>query len=163
VTSVSKEFYPFILMRIGTENRTEETLAKMFAELIALNLEAERKGARHLLITTTHGSMSAAERKLIARLSKETLARPHRAMLCTFVVLPDALARGALTALKWLIPELLETVGAATPEKTVELAAALLERNGVPFDPVHPRLIVRRLKLAMAGSDEPGSPPSLRR
>jgi hypothetical protein len=150
VTGVTTEFYPIVLQTIGATNRTERDLERMFARISELNLEAERRGTRHVMICLTRDGLSATERKLIVKLSKEALAKPHKAMMCCYAILPDALARGGLTALKWLLPALDTTVGVATPEKAIELATELLTRHGVPFDPLHARLAIRRLSFECA-------------
>ncbi|MEP7124748.1 MAG: hypothetical protein ABJE95_27720 [Byssovorax sp.] len=162
MTGVTAEFYPFLLQTIGATQRTERDLARMFDEICELNLEAERKGTRHVMISTNRNGLSATERKLIVKLSKEALAKPHKAMICCYAILPDALARGGLTALKWLLPALETTVGVATPEKAIELACGLLTRSGVPFNPVHARLAIRRLNLECATVDIPPSARSVR-
>lgn len=154
---MTTEFYPFLLQTVGATNRTQRDLERMFGEIVDLNAAAERQGKRHVMICTTDGGLSATERKLVVRLSKEALARPHKAMMCCYAILPDALARGGLTALKWLLPALETTVGVATPEKAIELASGLLARNGVPFDPVHARLALRRLTVVSAAAEAPAS------
>jgi hypothetical protein len=162
VTGVTAEFYPIVLQSIGATHRDENDLERMFAAIVDLNLEAERKGTRHVMISTTKNGLSATERKLIVKLSKEALAKPHKAMMCCYAILPDALARGGLTALKWILPALETTVGVATPEKAIELATALLTRSGVPFDPVHARLAVRRLNVECGLAEAPASTRSVR-
>jgi hypothetical protein len=157
VTGVTAEFYPIVLQTIGATQRSERDLERMFATICELNLDAERKGARHVMICTSREGLSATERKLIVKLSKEALAKPHKAMLCCFAIVPDAIARGGLTALKWVLPALESTVGVATPEKAVELATGVLTSSGVPFDPVHARLALRRLSLEVGAAETPAS------
>ena len=154
---MTAEFYPFLLQTIGVTNRTDRDLERMFREIVDINADAEREGKRHVMICRTHGGLSATERKLIVKLSKEALAKPHGAMMCTYAILPDPVAWGELTALRWLLPALETTVGVATAEKAIELASDLLTRNGVPFDPVHARLALRRLTLDGGVAEPPAS------
>jgi hypothetical protein len=152
--SVTTELYPFVLQDLGTADRGEGDFVRIFTEIAALNLEAGRTGSHHVMISTTGNGLNATERKLVAKLWNEMLKTPHHALLRCYAVLPDALTRGAFTAVRWLVPAMSETVGVATPEAAIELASALLRRNGVVFSPLHAQQVIRRLHLALEGSDE---------
>jgi hypothetical protein len=157
--SVTTEFYPFVLQDLGTAERSEGDFVRIFTEIAELNREADRTGTHHVMISTTGNGLSATERKHVARLWKEMLATPHHALLRCYAVLPDALTRGAFTAVKWLVPAMSEAVGVATSEEAIELASALLRRNGVVFSASHVQQVIRRLHVALEG---PNGAPRLR-
>jgi hypothetical protein len=155
VMNVTTELYPFVVHDLGTSGRREGDFVRIFTEIAELNLEAERKGTRHVMISTTRAALSAVERKVVAELWNEMLGKPHRALLRCYAILPDALTEGAFTAMRWLVPALHEAVGVATPENAVELASALLERNGVAFSPLRAQLAIRRLHQATEAAHGP--------
>jgi hypothetical protein len=69
------------------------------------------------------------------------------------------MARGVLTALRWLAPSAIPVVAAATPDEGIDLAEARLKRAGVLVEGdvvVRAHLAARKLHAAIRGRTQSG-------
>jgi hypothetical protein len=131
--AVSSEHYPFVLLDIGRGPRPEEAYRRAFEAIHEINVRARPAGTRHVMIAAGRNHPDARERKILAELSNGLA--PWETALCvvSVVVIPNPLMRGALTALRWLIPRMAPVDGAATSDRAVELAEEYLRKHEIPF------------------------------
>jgi hypothetical protein len=133
--TVSLLYFPIVLLDLGGGDRTEADFRAMFEALHQANLRAEREKTRYALVAITSKNTNAAERKLIAAYANKVSRAERRNTLVSVCVISNSFIHGSLTALGWLIPELLPTiVPAASSDAAVEIAESYLSKHGVPHD-----------------------------
>jgi hypothetical protein len=99
---VDESMWPIVVFTVG-ETTTDDDWRRMFATYDEIY-------KRHQLFHTITDGMSiksfptSAQRKLIADLSREHEARSRRWCVGGATVLPNAVARGVVTAVTWLAP-----------------------------------------------------------
>lgn len=151
--AVTPIYFPIVLLDMGGPDRTEADFLVMFEALHQANLRAMREKMRYALIAMTAKNPNAAERKLIAELSNKVSAEERSNTLVSVCIVSNPFIRGTLTALSWLIPELLPTVvPAATIEAAVELAVLHLNKHGIPHNRGNADLATRWLRARASPS-----------
>jgi hypothetical protein len=103
---VEAKFYPYIVISFRGTGHAEAEYRAMFEAAEAAARRALRERTKCVCISISSGSMSAAERKLVARLIEESPKDLQHAAIGTFVVVQNALFRGIITALRWVAPTL---------------------------------------------------------
>jgi hypothetical protein len=113
---------------------TEDLVRKYFAEHATLLDRARRKEQRIVLVTDTFATQrpSAKARKLIADLTSAQPDDISKLTLGSFIVIESVLIRGAVTALRWILPRLAESESVDSIGAAFERAAALLDARGIP-------------------------------
>jgi hypothetical protein len=132
--AVSLDYYPFVLLDLGGPDRNEEDFRRMFAALHAANERALRAKSRHVLVGVAQASPSARERQLIARLSNQVPPAERACFVASVLVVPNAMLRGVLTALGWLVPGLPAFVCVETRAEAVPAAAQCLRKHSIDFN-----------------------------
>lgn len=137
-------FYPVLLSRIEEPLALHEVEA-YFKKLTSLADVGIRRRERYVVIVLSDVvKFSAAGRKQVAEVQARFLTRERNDVtLAAFVPIDNALVRGALTALRWLSPEIVQSVR-IVPSLEVALheGLELLASNGTPF--TGERLALRR-------------------
>lgn len=141
--SLDLESYPFILQGFPRGPKPETEIHALFDEMEIVGRRAVEGGLVHVVIAVGDEGFSAAERRIIA--ARMAAAPPAEAarVVGAFAVIESALARGILTALKWLVPSAIPIVAAETTDEAVELAEACLRAHGV----VPPLAVVERARI----------------
>lgn len=154
--------YPFILQGFPRGPKTEAEIAALFDEMAVVGRRAVETGALHVVIALGDESFTAAERRIIANRMARAPADQAARVIGAFAVIESTLARGVLTALRWLAPRVIPVVAAATPDEAVDLAEACLTAHGVmPALAIieRARLRARRLHVEMRGPPGRGERP----
>lgn len=146
--------YPILLQGFPRGPKGEDALRDLFVRMSVIAARAVRENTVHVVVAVGDEHFTAAERKVVAEgMARATPAEASR-VVGAFAVVPNALARGILTALAWLAPRAIPIVPAATPEEAVELGAACLRQHrvGVGHDLVaRARIAARELHGRMQG------------
>jgi hypothetical protein len=128
-------FYPVLLSRI------EEPLARAEAEayfrkIAELADRALRNGERYVVIVTSEvETFSAAGRRAVADAQAAHLT-PERIAVALAALVPfdSAIVRGAMTALRWVSPRLVDSIQPVSSlDAAVDEALRILEANRTPF------------------------------
>jgi hypothetical protein len=131
--AVCLDYFPFVLLDLGDANRTEADFHAMFASLRESHARARKDATRHVLIGVAPLAPNARERKVIAMGSNQVPVADRTLFVSSVVVVPNALFRGAMTAIGWLVPGLPPFECVETAAQAVPAAAALLRKHGIPF------------------------------
>jgi hypothetical protein len=127
---VREDLWPVLYIRLRGRMREEEWLEvfRAFSRFYA-------RGARYCSIIDSSAITalpSATSRSLIAQLAKEHEPESRRWILESNVVIDNALARGALTAIQWLAPPVYPLYYVATRQEAFARAFAALARDNRP-------------------------------
>jgi hypothetical protein len=154
--SLNDQFYPVLLSSIS-EPLKEGDLDGYFTKLVGLADRALRKGERYVVIVTNEvDALSAAGRKQVMA-TQARLLTPERndVTLAAFMPLDNAFARGVVTAIRWVAPEIVKSIRfVPNLEQAMLSAIELLEAHGTPFR--GDRLALRR--ALGVGSQSPQAP-----
>jgi hypothetical protein len=142
------ESYPIILQGFPRGPKTEAELGALFDQMALVGRRAVESRAVHVVVALGDESFTAAERRIIANRMSRAPADEAARVVGAFAVIESTLARGVLTALKWLAPRVIPVVAAATPDEAIDLAEACLGANGViPALAIIERARIRARKL----------------
>jgi hypothetical protein len=134
-TALIETFYPILVSKTD-ESVTEEELEVFFRRFAELADQAIRSGTRHVVIVLNDPSkFTPAARKRVAEAqARHVTPARNDVTLAAFVPIDSALARGALTAIRWVSPDLVKHVRfVPTTEAALRAALAVLEEQGTPF------------------------------
>jgi hypothetical protein len=135
-------FYPILLSRIE-EPLAPSELDRYFKKLVSLADAAISKREKYVVIVVSDVmKVNAAGRKQLALVQARYLT-PERndRTLAAFLPIDNAFVRGAVTALRWLSPELTKSIHVvASLEVALNEALRVLEANGTPFTGERPAL-----------------------
>lgn len=150
--------YPFILQAFPRGRKAESDLRDLFARMEVVGNRAVERNNVHVVIAVGDEGFNAAERKIIAECMAKAPAAIAARVVGAFAVIENTLARGVVTALKWLTPRAMPIVAAATPEEAIEMAAGCLGAHGVlpPLELVE-RARIRARKLHRGMRSAPGA------
>jgi hypothetical protein len=151
--------YPFVVQAFPVGPKTEAALRDLFRRMSAFADRAVREHARHVVVAVGDEHFTAAERKVIADCMSQASAEEQARVIGAFAVIESSLARGVLTALRWLAPSVIPVTAAATPHEAIDLARGRLEAAGIHVAPdtvVRARIVARQLHEAVRG----GAPSS---
>jgi hypothetical protein len=108
--------YPFILQGFPRGRKTEAELGALFDQMAIVGRRAVESRALHVVVALGDENFTAAERRIIANRMARAPADEAARVVGAFAVIDSTLARGVLTALRWLAPRVIPVVAAATPE-----------------------------------------------
>jgi hypothetical protein len=154
--------YPFILQGFPRGAKTEAEIGALFDEMAIVGRRAVESGALHVVIALGDENFTAAERRIIAHRMARAPADQAARVVGAFAVIESAIARGVLTALRWLAPRVIPVVAAATPDEAIDLAEKCLDAQGViPALAIieRARIRARRLHAEMRSAPETGTSP----
>jgi hypothetical protein len=137
------ESYPFILQGFPRGRKPGIELHALFDQMEIVGRRAVESGALHVVIAVGDEGFNAAERRIIADRMAQAPPAEAACVVGAFAVIESAIARGILTALKWLAPRAIPIFAAKTPDEAIELAEAHLCANGV----VPPLCVVERARI----------------
>jgi hypothetical protein len=129
--TVQSDHFPIALIDMGRSPRTDEDFATFFTQIDLVSKRATAHRTRYVIVATTQDTMSARERRMLSthanRVSKDTM----RLCIAAICVLPrqNALLRGVLVALSWLIPIVPPLTPVATVEEGIEVLKSLLRKH----------------------------------
>jgi hypothetical protein len=149
--------YPFVLQGFPRGRKPRAELDALFDQMEAVGHRAVESGAVHVVVAVGDEGFTADERKIIADHMARAPAAEAARVVGAFAVVESALARGVLTALKWLAPKVIPVVAAGTPDEAIDLAERCLREHGVTpaFAVVErARIHARRLHAEMRGPGE---------
>jgi hypothetical protein len=135
--TVLSDHFPIALIDMGRTPRTEEDIQSLFSSFERIAKRAAVQRTRYVIMATTQDSMTAAERLMLAthanRLSKEQMAL----CIAAVCVLPrqNAILRGVLIALSWLIPVVPPLNAVATVEEGITAMKGLLRKHNIVVAP----------------------------
>lgn len=128
-------FYPILLSRMEEPLAAAEADA-YFTKLVRLADACIRTGERYVVIVTSDVvKFGAASRKQIAAAETRYLTpERNQVALAAYLPIDNSFVRGAVTALRWISPEIVKAVR-VVPSLEVALHEALLvlNGNGTPF------------------------------
>jgi hypothetical protein len=133
--TLNDSFYPILLSSME-EPLQQGELDAYFQKLIPLADAGIRKREQYIVIVLNDPmKFSAAARKKVLEAQARYLSPAQMDVtLASFVYVNSAFARGAVTALRWVAPELIKSVRlVANLEAAMNDALALLEAEGRPF------------------------------
>jgi hypothetical protein len=133
--ALNDTFYPVLLSSVQ-EPLARAEIDAYFSKLILLADEGIRTGKKHVVIVTSDVmKFTATGRKQVADAQTRFMtAERDDATLAAFVPIDNSFVRGAVTALRWLSPEVVKSVR-VVPSLKIALSEALsmLEAIGTPF------------------------------
>jgi hypothetical protein len=143
---VNESMWPIVVFTLG-ETTTDDDWRRMFATYDEIYTR------RQLFHAITDGMSiksfpTSAQRRLIADLSREHESRSRRWCVGGATVLPNAVARGVVTALTWLAPPVYKLTYHATFADAHDEAVRTLEARGVAL----PERALRTHQPAMTGT-----------
>jgi hypothetical protein len=144
--------YPFVVQAFPEGPKTAEALRDLFGRMSAVAERAVRERTHHVVVAVGDEHFTAAERKVIAQCMSEASVEEQARVVGAFAVIESSIARGVLTALRWLAPGVIPVVAAATPFEAIDLARERLELAGVHVAPetvVRARIVARQLHEAV--------------
>jgi hypothetical protein len=128
--AVVEETYPFVLQGFPKGPKTEPALRELFRRMTAIGARAIRDGTVHVVVALGDEHFTAAERRVIADCMAHASKEEAIHVIGAFAVVESGFARGVLTALRWLAPNVIPVVAAATTDEAIDLARARLELAG---------------------------------
>jgi hypothetical protein len=152
-----EETYPFVLQGFPAGPKTEPALRDLFRRMSEIAQRAVTAGTVHVVVAVGDEHFTAAERKLVAECMAQASREEAERVVGAFAVIESTFARGVLTALRWLAPNVIPVVAAGTPDEAIELAEACLQKAGVD---VHPDVVVRARTSARKLHDSTRSGPA---
>jgi hypothetical protein len=143
---IDDRHFPIVIQTIATD-ATSDQIARFFAETRRLADRCIREDRYYVSITLVAGAFAPVQRARLTEEIKKATPEQERRSLATFVVIPNALVRGALTAVRWMAPDSLRTVYAVgTWSEALDGAVAELRARGVrlprTFDQLRERAVV---------------------
>jgi hypothetical protein len=132
--TVNTEHYPFVLSSYRGDQYPEAMLRGMFAQMAEIARKSIHDGTRHVAVTLGGANMNAAQRKIVAELLAAFPAEYMDRTIGSFVIVPSAVVRGAMTALRWISPKLVQVESVATVDDALRDATARLRERGVAVD-----------------------------
>jgi hypothetical protein len=126
-----EETYPFILQGFPSGPKTEPALRDLFRRMSEIAERAVRNRTVHVVVAVGDEHFTAAERKLIAQCMAQASREEAERVVGAFAVIESTFARGVLTALRWLAPNVIPVIAAATTDEAIGLAKACLQKAGV--------------------------------
>jgi hypothetical protein len=133
--SVDDGAYPFVLQQFPRGRKPERELYALFARMSEIAKRAAHARTVHVVVAVGDEDFNAAERKIIAACMEAAPPEEVAHVIGAFAVIESPLARGVLTALRWLAPMTLPVVPARTPDEAIDLAAARLRGAEVTVPP----------------------------
>jgi hypothetical protein len=133
--ALNDRFYPILLSRTD-EPVTDAELDAFFTKLAMLADEGIRKGERYVVIVLNDPTkFSPAGRRKVAEMQAHYVTpRRNDVTLAAFIPIDNAFVRGAVTALRWVSPDIVKSVQfVPTVDAALREALATLEANGTPF------------------------------
>jgi hypothetical protein len=152
------ETYPFILQGFPTGPKTEPALIDLFRRMSEIAQRAVENGTVHVVVAVGDEHFTAAERKVVAECMSQAPREEAERVVGAFAVIENPFARGVLTALRWLAPNVIPVVAASTTDEAIELAKACLQKAGVDIHPDvvgHARVGARKLHDAVRSGPDP--------
>jgi hypothetical protein len=125
------ETYPFILQGFPVGPKTEPALLDLFRRMSEIAQRAVENGTVHVVVALGDEHFTAAERKVIAECMSQAPREEADRVVGAFAVIENPFARGVLTALRWLAPNVIPVVATSTTDEAIELAQACLRVAGV--------------------------------
>jgi hypothetical protein len=133
------KLYPFVLMSIRGNGYADSEYCAMIEAIEAVARKALLEKTKHVLISVSSGSMSPRERQFVAKRLDAAPKELASVVLNTYVISSSATFRGVLTALRWVVPTLMNFEAVASVEAAMTAAAATFERHGIEVDGVTAR------------------------
>jgi hypothetical protein len=149
-----EETYPFVLQGFPAGPKTEPALRDLFRRMSDIAQRAVETGTVHVVVAVGDEHFTAAERKVIAECMSQAPRDEAARVVGAFAVIENPFARGVLTALRWLAPNVIPVVAASTTDEAIELAKACLREAGVDLHPDvvgHARVSARKLHDSVRG------------
>jgi hypothetical protein len=125
------ETYPFILQGFPAGPKTEPALLDLFRRMSEIAKRAVESGTVHVVVAVGDEHFTAAERKVVAECMSQAPREEAERVVGAFAVIENPFARGVLTALRWLAPNVIPVVAASTTDEAIELGKACLQKAGV--------------------------------
>jgi hypothetical protein len=132
--TINTDHYPFVLSSYRGDSFPEPMLVAMFEKTAKIAEKAIADGSHHVVLTLGGANMNAAQRKIVADLLVDFPAEYMERAVGSFVIVPSALVRGAMTALRWIAPKLVMVESVASIEEAVRQGAARLRERGIAVD-----------------------------
>ena len=129
------ETYPFILQGFPAGPKTEPAVRDLFRRMSEIGQRAVKGGTVHVVVAVGDEHFTAAERRLVAECMAKASREEAERVVGAFAVIESTFARGVLTALRWLAPNVIPVVAAGTPDEAIALAKACLHQAGVDVLP----------------------------
>jgi hypothetical protein len=143
--TIDDTHYPIVLQTIDPQ-ATVSMIERFFEEMRRMADRAIREGTYYVEITDCPAVFPPLQRAKLAEEVKKSSPAQRKRSLGTFVIVDNALVRGALTAVKWMVPDSLQKVTAvASWDEAFDRAAATLGARGIPLPATLGR---RRLRAA---------------
>lgn len=131
---LTAELYPFILVSYQGKSCTDDEIRAMFDRMNELSRRAITDKTHYVIISLGGTSLNAANRKLIAELVNECPKEYFDRTIGSFVIVPSAVLRGMMTALRWVAPALATVESVSSLEEAVEAGVACLEKHRIAID-----------------------------
>lgn len=132
--TINTDHYPFVLASYRGDHYSEATLGAMFAQMTDIARKSIRDGTFHVAVTLGGANMNAAQRKIVSDLLAAYPAEYMERTTGSFVIVPSAVVRGAMTALRWIAPKLVMVESVATVEEAMRAGTARLRERGIAVD-----------------------------
>ena len=123
--------YPFLLQGFRAGSKAEHDLRDLFRRMSTIAERAAEQGTVHVVVALGDENFSAAERRVVADCMAKATPEEAARVVGAFAVIESGFARGVLTALRWLAPQVIPVIAASTPDEAIDLAAARLREVGV--------------------------------
>ena len=130
--TMTTEFYPFVLTSYpAAHDNSDADFRDMFARTADIARQAIREQSFYVAIAWGAGSMTAAQRKLIAQLLQDFPQEYMDRVWGSYVIAPAALTRGVMTALRWIAPKLVMVEMAASIDAAIREGTTTLRKHRV--------------------------------
>ncbi|APR87806.1 hypothetical protein A7982_13155 [Minicystis rosea] len=132
---VNQDYYPFVLQSYPLSSNTESDYRAMMDAMAKVAQRAIERDTYHVVLTLGGAEMSAAERKYVASLLETWPKHYMDRTVGSFVVVPNAIVRGVITALRWMAPKLVNVETVATIDDAVLAGKqALFRTKGIALE-----------------------------
>jgi hypothetical protein len=136
VPAILNDTFLPVLLSSMQEPLADGELDAYFKKLVALADEGIRARSKYVVIVTSDVTkFSATGRKHVAEAQARFMTSERDDVtLAAFVPIDNVFVRGAVTALRWLSPEVVKSIRVvASPELALSEALKMLEDSGTPF------------------------------
>ena len=131
---ISTEFYPFVLTSYRAQSNSEADYRDMFERTAEIARKSIRDRTFHVSISWGATILSAAERKVIGQLLDEYPKQYFDRVIGAYVIVPNALTRGVMTALRWIAPKLVSVESVASVDAAIRESDARLKKHAIPAE-----------------------------
>jgi hypothetical protein len=125
--------FPLVLLDMGRAGRNRDDFDQMFDAFRAANDMARKTGKPYVLVAVTRDVPNPGERKMIVERSNAFTAEDHKLVGGVVLIIQNAIIRGAVTVLGWMIPRMGRFDAVSSTDEGVDAGVQCLRKLGVDY------------------------------